>query len=218
MDTITIDYSMWTGDGKLALSSLINPRATDFNVASLAPELRTMLGALKKGAKVRYWLPRASLVGWRPEDWPDTDLVIELELLEVYHGTIKDNHGNLLDIVPTQEPDTAGPPATAVVTPSGLHYVFLTHGGGKRHPTKADRLDLTLNAYAVDGLTLQSLETGLKSATTLERAPGNLHEVLSQLVDGDTVRIWLPMGVGRAVIPRAGSHDVILDLSLAFQS
>jgi hypothetical protein len=214
-DTITVDYSMWTGDGRLALSSFTDPRATDFNVASLAPELRSMLGALKKGAKVRYWLPRASLAGWRPQEWPDTDLVIELELLEVYHGTIKDNQGNTLDILPSQDPDGAGPPATATVTPSGLHYVYLAHGGGKTHPNNADRLELSLNAYAIDGLTVQNLERGLKSATTLDRAPGNLGEVLSQLVDGDVVRIWLPMGVGRAVIPKAGSHDVILDLALS---
>ena len=217
-DTITVDYSMWTGDGKLALSSFTDSRATDFNVASLAPELRSMLGALKKGAKVRYWLPRASLVGWRPQEWPDTDLVIELELLEVYHGSIKDNRGNTIDILPSQDPDGAGPPATATVTPSGLHYVFLAHGGGKTHPSKTDRLDLSLNAYAIDGLTVQNLERSLKSATTLDRAPGNLGEVLSQMVDGDVVRIWLPMGVGRAVIPKAGSHDVILDLALSVHS
>jgi hypothetical protein len=214
-DTITVDYSMWTGEGKLALSSYTDPRATDFNVSSLAPELRTMLGALKKGAKVRYWLPRASLVGWRPEEWPDSDLIIELDLLEVYHGWIKDNRGNTLDIVPHQDPDGAGPPATATATASGLRYVYLVHGGGKHHPDKTDRLNLDLSAYAVDGLTMKSLARGLKSVTTLDRAPGNLGEVLSQMVDGDDVRIWLPMGVGRAVIPEAGSHDVILDLALS---
>jgi hypothetical protein len=38
------------------------------------------------------------------------------------------------------------------------------------------------------------------------------------LVDEDVVRIWLPMGVGRAVIPKAGARDVVLDLALSFQA
>ena len=216
-DTITVDYSMWTSDGKLAFSSFTEPQATAFNVASLAPELRTMMGALKKGAKVRYWLPRASLVGWRPEKWPDADLIIEFELLEVNHGTTSDSRGKAIDLLPSQPPDAAGPPTNASSTSSGLRYVFLAHGSGKQHPGKGNHLDLQLDAYAVDGLTVQSLTRGLKSATTLERAPGNLSEVLSQMVDGDMVRVWLPMGVGRAVIPQAGSHDVVLDLALSFQ-
>jgi FKBP-type peptidyl-prolyl cis-trans isomerase len=215
-DTIMVDYSMWTSDGKLAFSSFTEKQAAAFNVASLAPELRAMMGALKKGAKVVYWLPRASLVGWRPPAWPDADLVIEFELLDVNHGVITNGQGKQIDLLPGQDPDSAGPPSTATATPSGLKYVFLAHGSGKQHPTKSDRLELQLNAFAVDGLTVQQLERGLKSATTLERAPGNLGEILSQMVDGDMVRVWLPMGVGRAVIPKAGSHDVVLDMALSF--
>jgi hypothetical protein len=147
--------------------------------------------------------------------WPDADLIIEFALLEVNHSTMNNAQGNSVDFSPSQPPDAAGPPSSATSTASGLHYMFLAHGTGKRHATRTDHLNLRLDAYAVDGLTVEPLERGLKSATTIERAPGNLGEVLSQMVDGDITRIWLPMGVGRAVIPKAGSHDVVLDLGLS---
>ena len=213
-DAVVVDFNMWTGDGKLHHSSFADPQSTVFSITTVSPQMRGMLAPLKKGAKARYWLPKASLAGWRPDDWPDADLIIEVEVHELSHVTYTDRTGKVVNPVPFQAPDAAGPPATALSTPSGLHYIYLTHGSGKQHPKPGQHLDLQLDAYAVDGLTVEPLEKGLKTATTLERAPGNLSEVLKQLQDGDQVRVWLPMGVGRQVIPKAGSHDVLLDMTV----
>jgi hypothetical protein len=217
VDTIIANFSMWSGDGKLAQSSYAQPQATAFSLASVSPGLREMLAPLKQGAKVRYWLPRASLAGWRPPDWPDADLIIEVSVLSLTHITITNAGGATIDPVPFQPPDAAGPPAQALSTASGLHYIYLAHGTAEKHPKPGEHLKLRIDAYSIDGLTLQQLERGLDTATTLERAPGNLSEILSQLNDGDRVRIWLPMGVGRQVIPKAGSHDVVMDTTLSLQ-
>lgn len=216
-DSIVLDYNMWTGDGKLALSTYTKDQATGYSVTNISPQFRTLLTSLKSGSRARYWIPRAALVGWKPDDWPDADLVIEIELLSVSRTKYKDAQGNAFEPEPAvQAPDTAGPPNAAIGTKSGLRYIFLSHGTATEHPSADARLNLTLDAYAVSGLTLDRLERGFKTATTLERAPGNLPEVLSQLVSGDRVRIWLPAKPAKEVIPKADGRDVVLDLSIRF--
>ena len=216
VDTIVVDYSMWKGDGELALSSYLEETATAYSVSSIGPQFRSMLTSLKVGSKARYWIPRAALVGWKPDNWPDADLIIEVEMLSVSHMKYHDAAGNPVDPTPSMPPDTAGPPANATVTASGLKYVFLMHGLGDKHPTAQDKLNLTLDANAVDGLTLTPLERGLKTATTLERAPGHLEEILALMTPGDRVRVWLPGSLAKEVIPKAGTRDTILDLALSF--
>lgn len=215
-DTMVVDYSMWTGDGQLAMSSYLEQTATAFNVSNIGLQFRMLLTALRQGSKVRYWIPRAALAGWKPANWPDADLIIEFEMLSVSHTKFRDAYGNSMDPVPSLPLDAAGPPADAPATPSGLHYVFLAHGAGSKHPGNTDRIDLTLDAYGIDGLTVSPLEHGLKSATTLERAPGNLGEILAILTPGDEVRVWLPTAVAHEVIPKAGSRAVVLDMTVHF--
>lgn len=217
VDALVLDFSIWTSDGKLARSSYTDPKSMLFSISRVSPQLRGMLAPLKKGARARYWLPKASLVGWKPEDWPDADLIIEVQVHDLTHVTYTDATGAAMDPLPFQPPDAAGPPADALSTPDGLHYVYLEHGTEKEHPKPGEHLKLTIGAYAIDGLTVVLLESALKTATTLERAPGNLSEVLKQLTNGDRVRVWLPMGVGRQVIPKAGSRDVVLDMLVTFQ-
>jgi hypothetical protein len=217
VDTIVVNFNMWTGDGKLALSSYTEPEAAPFSVSAISPQFRSLLSAIHQGSTVRYWIPRAALAGWKPENWPDADLIIEFEMLSVSHATQRDGAGNAIEALPSQPPpDAAGPPSAATATASGLHYIYLIRGTSTKHPTSDAHLNLVLDAYAIDGLTVQALAHGMKTATTLARAPGNLSEVLAHLVTGDQVRVWLPMGVGRQVIPSAGSHDVVLDMWLTF--
>jgi hypothetical protein len=217
VDALVLDFSLWTSDGKLVHSSLADPRSPLFSISRVSPQLRGMLAPLRKGARARYWLPKASLVGWKPEEWPDADLIIEVQVRGLTHMTYADATGATVNPLPFQPPDAAGPPGDALSTPNGLHYIYLEHGTGKEHPKPGAPLKLSLEAYAIDGLTVVPLESGLKTATTVDRAPGNLSEVLTQLVNGDRARVWLPMGVGRQVIPKAGSRDVVLDMLVTFQ-
>jgi FKBP-type peptidyl-prolyl cis-trans isomerase FklB len=217
MDAIVIDYNMWKGTGELALSSYTQDGPTIYNVSNLAPQFRSLLTSFKKGSKVRYWIPRAALSGWRPENWPDSDLIIEFEMLDVSHQTYHDSRGNVVsDLNPTLPPDAAGPPATATTTASGLKYIFTAHGAGDKHPGPDDRLALLVDAYAIEGIAPTPLEQGLRTATTLQRAPGHLNEILPLLVSGDRVRVWVPAGPAREIIPKAGARNIVLDLMLSF--
>jgi len=217
VDTIVVDYNMWNGKGELADSSYARNQSTPFSLTTLSPEFRSLLGLIHEGSTVRYWIPRAALAGWKPEEWPDSDLIIEFEMLTVGHTVLRDGAGNVIEPAPpVATPDASGPPASAFVTPSGLHYVYLSRGTTSEHPTSADHLSLHLSAYAIEGLQAKLLVAGYKTGTTLDRAPGGLSEVLSKLVKGDEVRVWLPPGKGGQVISDAGNRPVILDLAFTF--
>ncbi len=215
-DTIIVDYSMWTTDGTLVRSSYMEESSPPFSVATLSPPLRSMLTALNVGAKARYWLPRAAHESWRPQDWPDADLVIELELKDVNHVQFSAAKEESVDVRARFEPpDAAGPPANATPTRGGLRFVILAKGTGRRRPAAGERLALTLDGYAIDGLVPRTVARQLKSATTLERAPGTLSDVLAQMKDGDTARVWFPPKLGAQVIPDVGSNELVLDVTLA---
>ena len=216
VDTIVVDFSMWTGDGQLAFSSYPDGEPTGFSVATLAPNLRGLLTQLKVGSQARLWVPRHALSGWKPENWPDSDLIFDLDLLQVTHLRAQDANGNAIQPVPATAPDAAGPPQSAEASRSGLRYVYLAHAEAQKLPTKGDRLALLADAYVIDGIQVKQVQSGIKTATTLDRAPGKLAEVLSKLSSGDRVRIWLPKGQGSAIIPEAGSRELILDVNVTF--
>lgn len=207
---------MWTGDGQLALSSYPEAQPSAFSVSTLAPNLRVLLTQLKVGSQVRLWVPHDAVAGWKPAQWPDTDLVFDLELLDVTHVQVRDASGNAIDPIPSIAPDAAGPPKSAEATPSGIRYIYLAHAITKKLPTSDDHLGVLATAYIIDGIEVKVLLSSLKTATTLGRAPGKLAEVLSQLSSGDRVRIWLPKGQGKAIVPEAGTREMILDLNVSF--
>ena len=216
VDTIVVDFSMWTPDGQLAFSSYPDAQPVGFSVSTLAPSLRSLLTRLKVGSQVRFWVPRTALAGWKPPQWPDSDLVFELELLSVSHVMVKDSSGNGIVPVPGRAPDAAGPPKEAEVTASGLRYVYLAHAQSQTLPTAEDHLDVVATAYVIDGIEVKVVNSGIKTGTTLARAPGKLAEVLKHLSSGDQVRIWLPRGQGKAIIPEVGERETILDLAVSF--
>ena len=216
VDTIVVDFSMWTAAGQLAFSSNTESQPVGFSVSTLAPNLRSLLTNLRAGSQVRFWVPRPALAGWKPPQWPDTDLVFDLELLSVTHVVVKDSSGNTITPVPGRAPDAAGPPKDAEATASGLRYTYLSHAESQTLATAEDRLDVVATTYVIDGIEVKLLNSGIKTGTTLARAPGKLTEVLKRLKSGDQVRIWLPKGQGKAIIPEIGERESILDLAVSF--
>ena len=216
VDTIVVDFSMWTADGQLAFSSYPEAQPAAFSVSTLAPNLRGMMTKLKVGSQVRFWVPRAALAGWKPPEWPDTDLVFELELRKVSHVRVQDSSGNSIVPVPARAPDAAGPPKDAQSVPSGLRYIYLAHGEEKRVPAAEDHVDVLATVYVIDGIEVRLLQSGVKTATTLARAPGKLGEILRLLNPGDRVRVWLPAGQGKVIVPEVGQRETILDLAVSF--
>lgn len=216
LDTVVLDVSVWSPDGQLAFSSYPSVEPAAFSVASLAPSLRGLLTQLKVGSRALLWAPPSAMLGWKPDDWPDSSLIFDLELLAVTHVTMRDTSGNLIAPEPSTLPDAAGPPKSAETTPAGLSYVYLARGLSHGRAKPEDRVALAGTGYVIEGIEVKQLQSPIKTATTLARAPGHLAEVLSHLSSGDRVRIWLSKAETKAVLPAAGSRAAILDVSVSF--
>jgi hypothetical protein len=87
-DTVVAEYSVWTTDGKLADSSYSADRSAVFHMSRIGQAFHALMAQIQAGGSARFWVPRAALQGWRPETWPDSDLVIELEILSVHPNAL----------------------------------------------------------------------------------------------------------------------------------
>jgi len=83
-DTVVADYSVWTTDGKLAFSSYSLDRSAVFHMSRVGKAFHGLLAEIPAGGSARFWVPRAALQSWRPQAWPDADLVIDLEMISVH--------------------------------------------------------------------------------------------------------------------------------------
>jgi hypothetical protein len=215
VDTIVGDFSVWNADGTLVESTYTEPKARIFSAATLGEPFRPLLSNVKMGSLARFWLPRAALAGWRPDIWPDADLVIEYEPIQANRANIKTYAASANQADRFPKPDGAGPPATALhTTPSQVPYIMLGKGTTDRKPTSAARLDLNLDAWAMEGLVAKRIMQ-LPTATTLARAPQKLGEVLRQMSEGDTARVWLSAKDAKEIVPVAGDRELIVDVTLS---
>jgi FKBP-type peptidyl-prolyl cis-trans isomerase len=224
-DTIIGDFSVWNADGTLAESTWLEPKARLFSAATLGEPFRPMLATVKMGSLARFWIPRAALAGWRPEIWPDADLVVEYEPMKAFHTKITTLGGGataaaggamtapVRQVSRFPNPDAAGPPAGALRTPSQVPFLMLEPGNGPK-PAKNARLDLNLTGWALEGLIPKQVMQ-LPSATTLDRAPKKLAEVLRLMSEGGTARVWLSAKDAKDIAPVAGDRELIVDVTLS---
>ena len=97
-------------------------------------------------------------------------------------------------------------------------YCSTCHGkdleGNGKKPTNQSRLDLNLDGWAFEGLVPKRVMQ-LPSTTTLERAPKKLAEVLRQMSEGGTARVWLSAKDAKEIAPVAGDRELIVDVTLS---
>jgi hypothetical protein len=214
VDTLAGDFSVWNASGTLVESTYLEPKMRLYSVATLGEPFRPLLTNVKAGSLVRFWVPRAALQGWRPDIWPDADLIIEYEPKRVFPSTIVSVGGGAKEVAARfPNPDGAGPPQGALRTASQVPYVMLQQGNGKK-PTNQSRLDLNLDGWALEGLVPKRVMQ-IPSATTLDRAPKKLGEVLRQMSEGGTARVWLSPKDAKEIAPVAGDRELIVDVTLS---
>jgi hypothetical protein len=216
VDTLAGDFSVWNASGSLVESTYTEPKMRLFSVATLGEPFRPLLTNVKSGSLVRFWVPRAALQGWRPDVWPDADLIIEYEPIKVFHTSVTTVGGSgaaKKDVARFPNPDAAGPPAGALRTVSQVPFVMLEQGNGHK-PANNARVDLNLDGWAFEGLVPKRVMQ-LPSTTTLERAPKKLAEVLRQMSEGGTARVWLSAKDAKEIAPVAGDRELIVDVTLS---
>jgi FKBP-type peptidyl-prolyl cis-trans isomerase len=84
-DTVVVDYSGWTTDGKMFDSSITRGEHATFPVGGVIPGWTEGLQLMKIGDKMRFWIPGSLAYGDTPKrpGMPFGMLVFDVELFEV---------------------------------------------------------------------------------------------------------------------------------------
>jgi len=90
-------------------------------------------------------------------------------------------------------PDLARTPAGALQTPSGLHWLVLRPGRGSRRPAPYDRVSIQYTSWNEDGsVYATTVRRGAPAVLRVDDASPGWQEALSQMVEGEKRRVWIP--------------------------
>jgi peptidylprolyl isomerase len=179
-EMVTVDYTIWTTDGKMFDSSVTRGRPATFPVSRAIPGLGEGLRLMVTGETVRLWIPE-SLAYKGQAGKPAGMLVLDVTLIEL----------------PTRAPaDVKAPPPDANRTSSGLAYKVLTSGTGTRHPKKFDQVTVHYTGWTTDGKMFDSsVARGKPTTLPLDRVIPGWTEGLQLMVAGEKVRFWIPQNL-----------------------
>jgi peptidylprolyl isomerase len=142
------------------------------------------LQLMVEGEVRRFWIPAKLAYGDKPPaDAPAGMLVFDIELLKIIAGP-----------KPIETPpDVAAPPANATKAASGLAYVRLTKGAGKRHPRARDRVRVHYSGWTTSGkLFDSSVARGEPAEFPLDGVIRGWTQGVQLMVVGDKTRFWIP--------------------------
>jgi FKBP-type peptidyl-prolyl cis-trans isomerase len=103
------------------------------------------------------------------------------------------------------------PPKDAVKTKSGLSMLVLTPGTGKKHPKPSDVVKAKFIGWTPTGQAFGAAEPSLLN---MAQQPPGWSEALSQMVEGEKRRLWMPAALAYGNAPGSPAEDLILDLEL----
>jgi peptidylprolyl isomerase len=179
---VELHYAGWERNGRQFEGTPTGQRPGRFELASLAPGLAAELAQMVEGDKRRIWLPAALAYGKRENfvNAPKGDMTFEVELVRIIP-------------VPPVPPDVKAAPKDAKATKSGLKYVVLKKGTGKRHPVESSHTTVIYTAWQPNGHMFQtSLAVGDDMRVLVNKLPSGWREAMQLMVEGDKWRLWLP--------------------------
>jgi peptidylprolyl isomerase len=208
-DSVKVNYTGWTKDGKMFDSSVARGAPAEFGVEEVIKGWTEGLQLMVEGEKRRFWIPGALAYGDTPRmGAPAGDLTFDVELLAIQKGAEPPP-------VPT---DLAKPPKDAKKTKSGLVYRRLTKGNGKAHPKETDRVSVHYSGWSKDGKMFDSSVTRGKPAIfPLNRVIKGWTEGVQLMVQGDKVRFWIPAELAygdKPTRPGAPAGELVFDVEL----
>lgn len=214
---VTADVTVWKTNGSLVFSTYRDMAGVTFALQRLPQALRTELAQVRPGGHARFWLPASALIGWKPSEWPDEDLIIDYELIQTRPAataqvsmTSPKGSGATAAFAP---PAPGEPPATAEQTPEGLSHLALREGNGEA-PASSASLKMRINAWTVRGLMVSKLLEGHELVMRLDRAPAMLRPMLSRMKAGGVERLWLPAELADSVLPSTDGKPTVVDVEL----
>lgn len=206
-DTVEVNYTGWTTDGKMFDSSTKRGKAAKFPLKNVIPGWTEGLQLMSKGEKARFWIPVELAYNNKPGK-PAGMLVFDVELVNVIAAPKP---------IPAPD-DVAAAPKGAKKTKSGLQYMVLTPGTGKDHPTKDDKVEVDYTGWTTDGKMFDSSVTRGKPATfPLGKVIPGWTEGVQLMVVGEKTRFWIPANLAygdKPARPGAPSGPLTFDIEL----
>jgi peptidylprolyl isomerase len=112
-------------------------------------------------------------------------------------------------------PDVAAPPKDATVTASGLAYKVLSPGTGKDHPTATSTVTAEYAGWTTDGKNFDASQFhGGPLSFPLNHVIAGWTEGLQLMVEGETVRFWIPEKLAYQGKPGAPAGMLVFDVKL----
>jgi FKBP-type peptidyl-prolyl cis-trans isomerase len=209
-DTVKVNYTGWTKDGKMFDSSVVRGEPLKFPLNGVIKGWTEGLQLMVVGEKRRLWIPGALAYDGAPSmaGAPKGDLVFDVELLEVTPAPKP----------PPVPADVKAPPASATKTASGLAYRLLKKGTGTQSPKATDRVTVHYSGWTPDGKMFDSSVTrGEPTTFGLNQVIKGWTEGVQLMKVGDSMRFWIPADMAYGEKPKrpgAPAGMLVFDIEL----
>jgi hypothetical protein len=214
---VNADVTVWKTDGSLVFSTYNELAGMTFDLRRLPLVLRAELVQVRPGGHARFWLPASALSGWKPDEWPNEDLIIDYQLIQARPSSAQKaavaGHQKPPGASPAFPPPAPGEPPDTARQTQGIAHLSLRDGENAL-PTHSDTLKLRINAWTVRGLMVSKLLEGHELALRLDRAPSVLRPTLAKMKAGGVERLWLPANVADSVLPSTEGRPTVIDVEL----
>lgn len=192
-DTVRVNYSGWTTDGKMFDSTVAplrpgrRPGPISLALSRVIPGWSEGIQLMVVGEKRRFWIPEELAYKGRPGA-PQGTLVFDVELVAVTPG-------------PKPPDDLAEAPPDAVKTKDGLASKVTQKGTGTTHPQINDVVRANFSIWQRDGRLIDATQAQPALRPVTGMSPG-WTEGIQLMVTGEKRTFWVPASLSAP--PRPG--------------
>jgi len=204
-DSVKVNYSGWTTDGKMFDSSVAPLQAGRKAEPATLSLSRVVQGwtegvqLMVVGEKRRFWIPEELAYKGKPGA-PAGMLVFDIELLDFTPG-------------PRAPADVAAPPADAEKTKDGLASKVTQKGTGTAHPQPNDGVRVNYSIWQTDGKLLDASKDKPIARPVTGFSEG-WAEGLKLMVAGEKRTLWVPATLAPPGRPGSTPTDVTMVIEL----
>ena len=188
-DTVKVNYTGWTTDGRMIDSSVIKNEPAEFSLGGVIVGWTEGIPLMSVGDRFRFWIPE-ELAFKGATGRPQGPLVFDIELLEIKVPVKVEANDPNAQAAP---PDVAAPPPDAKKTPKGVFYKILKAVPGSPHPKVTDAVKIDYSGWTTDGKPFDSSKSkGRPYDTRLQDVIVGWQEGVPMVGVGESARLWIP--------------------------
>jgi FKBP-type peptidyl-prolyl cis-trans isomerase len=211
-DTVSVNYSGWTTDGRLFDSSLLKGKPAEFPLKGVIQGWTDGIPQMRVGETARFWIP-VELAYQGRAGKPAGMLVFDVDLLEIKPAAAAPSApaGQ-----PETPPDVASPPKDAKKTDKGVFYKVLAPAKNPgKQPTADNTVVVHYSGWTTDGkLFDSSLMRGSPAEFPLAGVIPGWTDGLQQMKTGDKFRFWIPVELAYNNKPGMPAGMLVFDVEL----